>query len=177
MLNYKMNTYTIETTDGLYWVAEYPAIPGVVGSAKNVIDAVNDWIENAKIHLDVMKELGQTIPKEDALKEEIDYSGRITLRTSKMMHKKIIESAKAQGVSANQWMVESLTYAVGRYDVRNDELFPVIEEITQSISALAKRSEQVFTYAIKMYKVKNVKTDGFMRADKKYRVLKNEPFS
>jgi len=68
-LNYKLIAYQIEADDGLHWVAEYPALKGVVGTARTVLEAVLDLQINATFHVASMNELGIEIPEEDALCE------------------------------------------------------------------------------------------------------------
>lgn len=168
MLNYKMKTYTIETTDGIYWVAEYPAVPGVIGTSKDIVEAVEDLIRNTEIHLEVLKEIGQSIPREDSMESENEYSGRLTLRTSKLMHKKIVELAKQEGISANQWMVESLSYAMGENNVRKDEVFPILEQLVSKIDIMVHKSREMFLKTLKTYNDKSAKSDGFVSVTKSY---------
>ena len=67
MLNYKLIAYQIEAEDGLHWVAEFPSLRGVVGTARSITEAVADLEINAVEHIECMRELGIEIPKEDAV--------------------------------------------------------------------------------------------------------------
>lgn len=71
-LNYKLIAYQIEADDGLHWVAEFPALKGVVGTAPTVMEGIVDLQSNAYYHIEAMKELGMKIPAEDAL-EGFDF--------------------------------------------------------------------------------------------------------
>lgn len=71
-LNYKLIAYQIEADDGLHWVAEFPALKGIVGTGRTVMEAIVDLQSNAYYHIQVMKELGMKIPAEDAL-EGFDF--------------------------------------------------------------------------------------------------------
>lgn len=51
---------------------------------------------------------GTTIAMED-LMEELKLSGRVNVRMPKSLHKQLIQNAKAEGVSLNQYLVYSLT--------------------------------------------------------------------
>jgi antitoxin HicB len=42
-----------------------------------------------------------------------DYSGRISLRVPRSLHKKIIEAAKKEGVSANLYLTHLISLGLG----------------------------------------------------------------
>lgn len=65
MLNYKMITYHIGTSDGTRWVAEFIKLPGVLGTGKTEESAINDLEVNAKAHVEKMIELKMSVPKSD----------------------------------------------------------------------------------------------------------------
>ncbi|HEC93686.1 MAG TPA: toxin-antitoxin system HicB family antitoxin, partial [Candidatus Atribacteria bacterium] len=66
--------------------------------AYNMIkDAMAAWLE-------VAIEEGEKVPLPQVLEEE-KYSGRILLRLPKSLHRKLIENAKEEGVSLNQYIV------------------------------------------------------------------------
>ncbi|MGE5591773.1 MAG: toxin-antitoxin system HicB family antitoxin [Bacillota bacterium] len=66
-------------------------------------DAKKTWLLDALNH-------GETIP------EPVDeaYSGRILLRTPRSLHKELVERARREGVSLNQFMIYQLSKSLGR---------------------------------------------------------------
>jgi predicted RNase H-like HicB family nuclease len=103
MIIYKMNN-----DDGLDFVAEYPALKGVSGVGSSPQEAIDSLIESAEFNIEGLKEAGLPIPLEDAYIED-DYSGKITLRLSKGLHRKVAEIANNQGISLNQYLLEAIS--------------------------------------------------------------------
>lgn len=166
MANYKMITYTIDTDDGIYWVAEYPSLPGVIGTDKDVVNAVSDLIDNAEIHLQFLREIDGTIPKEDSFSND-KYSGRLTIRTTKKTHARIAFAAEQDGVSINQWVNEAINYELGCEDVRRNELMPLITDISTALVDLSKKSGEVFLESIKHYRAKETNVhSGYLEVKK-----------
>ncbi|MDE8256921.1 toxin-antitoxin system HicB family antitoxin [Erysipelothrix rhusiopathiae] len=166
MANYKMVTYSIKSDEGIYWVAEYPSLPGVLGTDKDVEKAVLDLIENAKVHLEFLKEIGSEIPSEDALIED-NFSGRLTVRTSKKTHARIAYAAAQEGVSINQWINEAINYELGCETYRRVAMEPMLQEITQELVSLSNKSEKLFMESINQYKLRDEKEAcGYLEVDK-----------
>ena len=61
--NYRINLYTIETTDGEKWCAEYPDLPGCVGGGDTPKDALKEAEENKEVYLEFLKEEGELLSK------------------------------------------------------------------------------------------------------------------
>lgn len=135
MLNYKLISYQINTDEGLVWVAEYPSLKGVVGTGLDVSSAVLNLEENAEVHVSVLKDLGMEVPKEDAVQSEDVYSGRITIRTSKSTHMRVLNCAKEEGVSLNSWINEAISFKLGHQDA----LGTIVEEIKDIYKQLGMR--------------------------------------
>lgn len=90
--------------DGGYF-AEVKELPGCMTEADSkeevlamIEDAMRGWIE-------IAIEDGMDIP------EPVDesYSGRILLRTPKSLHKALLDKAKTEGVSLNQYLLYQLS--------------------------------------------------------------------
>lgn len=64
-------------------------------------DAMRAWLEVALAE-------GDEIPLPESM-QQADYSGRISLRMPKSLHRKIAEEAKAEGVSINSYIVTTLS--------------------------------------------------------------------
>lgn len=108
-INYYLNLpYTIflkKYPDGGYF-AEVKELPGCMTEAdsKNealemIEDAMRGWIEFA---------LEDNTPIPEPVMED-GFSGRILVRTPKSLHKELMEKAKNEGVSLNQYIVYQLS--------------------------------------------------------------------
>jgi predicted HicB family RNase H-like nuclease len=65
--------------------------------------------------LEVAYEDGQDIP----LPRELDqYSGKFFIRTPKSLHRRLDQLADMEGVSLNQFLVSTLSKAVGQEEVK-----------------------------------------------------------
>lgn len=106
-LPYRMVFYP--SPEGGYAV-EIPDLPGCISQgetleeAKEMIeDAKRCWIADALRH-------GEPIPEPS----EEEYSGRILLRAPKSLHRLLVEKAKTEGVSLNQYINYQLAKVVGQ---------------------------------------------------------------
>lgn len=68
------------------------------------IDAINTVVE-------VFAEKGKALPA--AIEPPIDFSGRVTLRLPKTLHRALADAAEADDVSLNQHLVNVLSYFTG----------------------------------------------------------------
>jgi antitoxin HicB len=120
MANYKMIVYANRFGEDIEYVAEYPALKGVIGIGTCDEEAISDLKTNAEAHLQVMLEQGFMIPEPDLFDMENEYSGKLSLRISKSLHRRMVERSKNEGVSLNQFMVEGLS-AYAYRDRESDE--------------------------------------------------------
>ncbi|MCF6095676.1 type II toxin-antitoxin system HicB family antitoxin [Thermovorax subterraneus] len=114
--NYKygLKISVLTEEDGGGFFVEVPDLPGCMADGdtleeaiKNAKEAIESWIEAAKAE-------GRPIPEPTFYKDEEDYSGRLTVRIPKKLHKELAEIAQEQGVSLNQLILYALSKEVGR---------------------------------------------------------------
>jgi predicted HicB family RNase H-like nuclease len=99
-------TYRVEWSpeDGEWvgLVAEFPSLswlaPDPVDAMRGVRDLVDEVVAD-------MRETGETPPESLA---ERRYSGKVFLRTSPELHRRLTIEAAEQGVSVNQWALQKL---------------------------------------------------------------------
>lgn len=114
-IEYYMNLpYTIEITkrndgDGIYYFARIEELSGCHTDAPTIAEAITELEEIQRDYLEIKLESGGEIiePNEDL------PSGQIPLRMPKTMHKQLLNAAKKEGVSANQFAVVHLAQALG----------------------------------------------------------------
>lgn len=111
-LNYPFNVKP-DLDDGGY-IAEFPDLRYCVGTGDTVDEAIKDamiakeeWIKAAYEHNVVIPE-----PVSND-----DFNGRVTLRLPKSLHRNIIETAKNEGVSANQFLLHLISLGMGNKPV------------------------------------------------------------
>ncbi len=161
MLNYKMVSYQIKTTDGLDWVAEYPALSGVVGTGSTLQKAIEDLTANAEVHIKVMKELGIEIPKEDSIFVLPQFSGRITVRTQKITHEKISDLANKEGVSLNQWINDAILYKLG-YQSASSDFSEKIQNYVKELSNITELNVNLARKLLVRYNTVKFSKDGYI---------------
>jgi len=99
-----------DTDDGGY-IVEFPDLRYCVGTGDTREEAIKDAIAAKNEWINAAFENGIPIP-EPSSKEE--YSGRVTLRIPKSLHRKVIEAAKKEGVSANQYLSHLISMGMGK---------------------------------------------------------------
>ena len=89
-------------------VKELPDVREYGASAGEAYELAIDTIETAAA---MFAEEGKSFPSPAVVQD--DFSGRVTLRISKSMHRALAASAQDEGVSLNQHLVNVLTYDQG----------------------------------------------------------------
>jgi antitoxin HicB len=111
-LQYPITLRPLAKDEGSGWLAEFPDLPGCLADGatpeeamREAADAARSWIKTAKAH-------GDHVPAPSPARRS-GYSGRWVLRTSKSLHKRLSERAKAEGVSLNMLAVTLLAQGLG----------------------------------------------------------------
>jgi len=92
------------------FVAEIEDLPGCLAQG-NTVEQAYEMIEIAKeMWLEVAYDEGQDIPLP---RTEEQYSGKFNVRFPKSLHRKLDQLADREGVSLNQFLVATLSHAVG----------------------------------------------------------------
>lgn len=117
-LNYYLNldypfTVRPDTDDGGY-IVEFPDIRYCVGTGETIEDAISDAMIAKSEWIKAAFESGISIPEPSGGEE---YNGRISLRIPKSLHKMIVEGAKKEGVSANQFLSHLISMGIGKKTV------------------------------------------------------------
>ena len=142
-LDYEVNNYKIEILrlskeDGGGYLASAPKLPGCISDGEtqeealiNIKDAIKCWIETAR-------EIGREVPQEDEYKTENDYSGKLSLRIPKTLHRQVSDMAEKEGCSINQLIMMYISLGIGNdlgkkqvnvtYYKQNNEI-PIIDRM------------------------------------------------
>ena len=107
-LNYPFNVKP-DLDDGGY-IAEFPDLRYCVGTGNSIDKAIEDAMIAKEEWLKAAYEHNVTIPKPSGNEE---YNGRVTLRIPKSLHRRVVETAKAEGISANQFLLHLISLGMG----------------------------------------------------------------
>lgn len=102
-----------DTKEGGY-IASYPELPGCITSGKTIKEAVENAMDAKKAWLEAALEDGTEIEEPDSMKR---YSGQFKLRMPKSLHRSLVEHAREEGISLNQYCV----YLLSKNDVTEKE--------------------------------------------------------
>lgn len=107
-LNYPFNVKS-DRDDGGY-IAEFPDLRYCVGTGNTINEAIEDAMIAKEEWIKAAYEHNVTIP--EPVSNE-DFNGRVTLRLPRSLHRSIIETAKKEGVSANQFLLHLISLGMG----------------------------------------------------------------
>lgn len=97
-------------------------------------DAMNSW-------LDIAIEEGDEIPLPVSM-QEVNYSGKMSLRMPKSLHKKVAKEAKKEGVSLNSYIVTCLAEQ------------NTINSISYKIAEISNHSSVIYTGVVNQRRAK-----------------------
>ena len=94
------------------FLIEVPDLPGCMTAGETEEEALELLRDAMAGWLIVSLERGLPIP-EPAAEPEDRYSGYISVRMPKSLHRRLAEQARAEGVSLNQWAITLLARGIG----------------------------------------------------------------
>jgi predicted HicB family RNase H-like nuclease len=108
--------YTITVRKGLFdgeecFEARIAELPDVAEYADSFAEAYNLAIDTIETTAELLTEQGKPMPP--PIIPADDYSGRVTLRLSKSLHRALAKTADDEGVSLNQHLTNILNYYAG----------------------------------------------------------------
>jgi antitoxin HicB len=92
------------------YAVEIEDLPGCISQGETVEEAMKMIEEARRLWLESAYEDGLDIP---VPRNEDDYSGKFNVRFPKSLHRKLDQLAVHEGVSLNQYLVSTLSHAVG----------------------------------------------------------------
>lgn len=114
-LDYYLNlTYPFTVREDIHdggYIVEFPDLKYCVGTGDTIEEAINDAMFAKNEWIKASYEAGITIP--EPLSNE-EYNGRITLRIPKSLHRMVVEIAKKEGISANQFLSHLISMGIGK---------------------------------------------------------------
>ena len=114
-------------------VKELPDVRDYAASAEEAYDLAIDTIETSAA---VFAEEGRLFPPPTT--PQSDFSGRVTLRLPKSLHRVLAQEAEGEGVSLNHLLVSVLTYDIGARRAVEVPAVPSWNRVPRRASATSK---------------------------------------
>jgi antitoxin HicB len=131
---YPFTVRPLSTDEGGGFLVTFPDLPGCISDGETPEEAVRNGQDALKGYLEVLKEFGDPVPKAGSA---TDASGQWRQRVPKTLHTRLIERAKAEGVSLNSLVTMFIADALGRRRTQR----PVVARAASKKSA-AKRARK-----------------------------------
>jgi predicted RNase H-like HicB family nuclease len=110
--------------EGGGWFAEIEELPGCIAEAatrEEVLASIEDsrklWITTA-----LKRRMRVPLPEPD----DADYSGRITLRMPRSLHRRLVDLARRERMSLNQLLLSMVAFRVGAFETETKEVREVV---------------------------------------------------
>lgn len=123
--NYPVEIYTESSRGVKLFVATFKDFKEITGVADNPEDALNEAYEALSAYFEICKEDGITIPEPND--NELDnYSGRLTIRMPKMLHRDLIDFSNLDRSSLNYIVCDAIRLYLTEVSLKN--LFEVASQ-------------------------------------------------
>lgn len=141
-LDYKIEIQKLSDDEGGGFLAIIPELPGCMSDGEtyekalaNAKDAISCWIDTAR-------ELGREIPNPKLHESTEKFSGKLTLRLPKYLHRKLAERAKEEDCSINQLIQSYISFGLGK-DYGNNNITFNIEYQSDKSQTVEKINENL----------------------------------
>lgn len=111
-LKYSVLLRPLKEEDGGGWLAEIPELKGCISDGETPEEALENLHKAKFAWLKVAIKRDQVIPEPQM--DEEDYSGKLTLRMPKFLHKELAITSEKQGVSLNQYILSLIALNHGK---------------------------------------------------------------
>jgi len=106
-LKYPFKVESISEKDGGGCVITYPDLTGCMSDGETIEETLLNGEDARKAWIQTAFEKSIIVPEPNTVIDK--FSGRITLRTPKSLHKDLVEQAEKEGISLNQYIVYLLS--------------------------------------------------------------------
>lgn len=108
---YNITIRQIEVDGQQLFEARVRELPDVVDFGDTWEEAYELAVDTIETTAEIMAERGRQMPDPAAVED--NYSGRITLRVPKTLHRRLAEQSSIEGISLNQYLVSLLAFHTG----------------------------------------------------------------
>lgn len=116
---YNINLRRITVDGEVLYEARVKEFPDATEYAESAQEAYELALDTVEASLEVLQEQGKAVPTPSETPE--DYSGRVTLRVPKNLHRRLALAAEDEAISLNQYLVSLLAFHVGTRFARSPE--------------------------------------------------------
>jgi antitoxin HicB len=110
--DYPFTMRRLTDEEGGGWLIEFPDLPGCMSDGETPEEAIAHGRDAVESWIAAMREAGRPVPTPS--RPEEGYSGRWLVRAPRSLHRRLVERARAEGVSLNQLTVTLLAESLGR---------------------------------------------------------------
>lgn len=117
-------------------------VPDVIGCGETQDEAINEAFENLDVFLAYCNDEGISIPEPSIEKDLDEYSGKITIRLPKYLHRDLSNFAEDDGMSINSIVNDAIRYYLNSISLDKcrdnaiDKIYEVLDEASNKISSL-----------------------------------------
>ena len=108
---YNINLRRVSIDGDVLYEARVKEFPDATEYADTAQEAYELALDTIKASLEVLQEQGRSFPEPASVVE--DYSGRVTLRVPKSLHRRLALTAEDEEISLNQYLVSLLAFHAG----------------------------------------------------------------
>ncbi len=109
--DYPFTIRHLSTEEGGGYLIEFPDLPGCMSDGETIEEAIKNGQDALSCWIAAAKESKRPIPKPGQLEEQ---SGKWVQRVPKSIHLRLVERAKAEGVSLNTLVISMLAEVMGK---------------------------------------------------------------
>lgn len=144
-MKYEFEVYQMKVEGHTFWVAKSKLLKGCVGQGDTSSQAIAELESNEKDWLETAEQVGIPIPSVTVKSDIPQYSGKVSLRFSPLVHEQASENSKKQGISLNQYINDAIVYYNSMINERNSSKSSgdtiTIEKTTSSIIQFGRNKE------------------------------------
>jgi len=112
-MRYGFKTFLTKTEGHELWVVESTELQGCTAQGDTLDDALAKYETNEKEWIETAEKYGISLP-EQKIQKICEYSGKLTLRMGKSMHRKLAEAAQNENISINALINQYIAQGIGR---------------------------------------------------------------
>jgi len=116
---YNINLRRVSIDGEMLYEARVREFPDATEYAETAQEAYDLALDTVEASLEILQEQGKAPPNPSETPE--DYSGRVTLRVPKNLHRRLALAAEDEAISLNQYLVSLLAFHVGTRFARAPE--------------------------------------------------------
>lgn len=113
VLDYPFSVRHLSPEEGGGYLIEFPDLPGCMSDGETIEETIENGKDAAACWISAAKESGRAIPKPGQLEKQ---SGKWVQRVPKSIHLRLVEKAKAEGVSLNTLVISMLSEGIGKHE-------------------------------------------------------------